>query len=769
VADWLRTELSFDKFHKNSENIYRLTVEVNNPKTNYHAHFARSWYEWLKEIDGDIPGIEKLVRLSHFTGGIVQYNDESFKTNLFYTDPSFFNVFSVNFLSASPDQPLAEPNTLILSESAARKYFGDEDPLGKTLEIYWRNYAEKIPYTVIAIVKDFPENSHFHFDILASYQNPENTGWAYYYLLLEQGADPEEIARNFSSFAVNYVDEETLETLTPHLQNLEDIHLRSHKDREIEENGNYRNLWYFSLLGLGVLLLSIFNYVNLQFVGLISRMPSLGIMRILGAGRRSLLLLQTLEVVIISTFSALLSLVLLAVLFQPLNNLLGSGFTGSGVSRGVGFFLPVFGGLLLISIFAGLYPWIIMNIQDVMRKRSDIDATSFQVVSKQKMPMARLLVIIQFAATSIILIMMYFTGRQVNFFMDMRLGGDDAKILVVRNLPVQVINKYQVFKEKLLSNPLIVDVTSSFEDPADENMDMMHFETTGILPDVEEKMLYVYPADDNFFRFYDINFVAGSNFSKYYGNDSAREDYILNESALKLLGWEADEAIDKPFRLIFMTGDKNLFNGGRIVGIVEDFQPSSMKNEIKPYVYFQKSFWLFSSQIRYDESRLVETLDFVMRTWNVIYPGFPFEYTLIEDLYEAVYLNEIRVKNLGIILGILSVILSALGLWALTGVLYESRTKEMGIRRVHGATIFQVLWLLLREVFIMQVLSILLGLASAWYLVKMWLNNFPYRIEVSVCIFLLTALFILLIAFITAGYHAIRAVNRNPVESLRYE
>lgn len=383
--------------------------------------------------------------------------------------------------------------------------------------------------------------------------------------------------------------------------------------------------------------------------------------------------------------------------------------------------------------------------------------------------MARILVVFQFAATAIILVLMYFTAKQVNFFMEERMGGNDAKIMVVRNLPVQVINKYHVFKNKLLANPLINDVTASFEDPADENMDMMHFETSGVLPEVEEKMLSVYPADDNYFRFYNISFLAGNDFPDYYGVDSLPEHYILNESALAVLGWTPEEAVGKPFKLVFNFQGENLFNGGEIVGVVEDFQPSSMKNEIKPYVYFQKSFWMFSSQVRYDVSRTEEAIEFVKNSWNEIYPGFPFEYTFVEDLYQSVYSNEIRLRNLSVVLAILSVLLAGLGLWALTGVLFQARTKEIGIRRVNGASVIEVFWTLLKEVLFMQIIALFIGLATAWYLVRMWLNNFPYRVDINTGIFFIIAFIILLIALISAGYHAFIIANRNPVESLRYE
>ena len=293
------------------------------------------------------------------------------------------------------------------------------------------------------------------------------------------------------------------------------------------------------------------------------------------------------------------------------------------------------------------------------------------------------------------------------------------------NLPVQVHNKYQVFKSDLLSNPVIKGVTSSFEDPSDENLDMMLFETSGT--DLKDKMLYVYPADDNFFDFYNLRLVAGSNFREFHGNDSIREDYILNESALNYLGWQPGDAIGKPFSLIFDDGNKNLFSGGTVVGVVKDFQMSSMKNSIKPYVFFQKSFWLFSAQIKYDSANFPAALEQIRTTWKKLYPDYPLEYEFVEGMYSKIYKNEIQLKNMSLALGLIAMFLSCLGLWGITGIIYEARTKEIGIRKINGAKIIQIIPWLLRDIILIVTGALAFAIPVSYYLMSLWLKSFAYK------------------------------------------
>lgn len=770
VSSWLQHELSYDDYHENATDIYRLSIEVNNPEMGYHTHFARSWFQWLNEIDDNIAGIDNLARISR-RGSIVSLDQKTFKADMFFADPSCFDLFDINYITPPSTLPLSEPYTMILTRSASVKYFGNENPVGRSMEVYCSRCTEKKDYRVVAVIEDPPSNTHFKYEILASYEDPENTGWAYYYLRLNDNVSPDEILENFGSFAANYADENYLETLSPHLQNIRDIHLKSHKDRELEENGNMRNIWLFSLLALSVFFLALFNFMNLQYVGLIKRFQTLKLMKIVGASSKSLTYFQFIEVFLFSFFALLISMILF-LLLRPLFTLMIFGEADLFLSpESILFFILTSGILIILTLFTGMYPWILNSLKIFFRNKKIITGgvPAKILYGKNKMFTAKVLVTFQYAATFIILLLMFYSGRQVEFMMQNRLGGKNSEVLVINDLPVQVIDKYEVFKETVLKNPLIYDVTSSFEAPADENMDTMPFEADGASPEIEEKHLYVYPVDDNYFRFYDLDLIAGTDFPEYYGNDSLNENYILNESALRFLGWKAQEVPGKDFSLIFNYGDRNLFNGGKIVGVVEDFQPSSLKNEIKPYVFFQKSFWLFSAQVRYDTARTGEVLDVVKQSWEEIYPGFPFEYTFIEDLYEEVYKNEIRLKNLGKILGIIALVLSCLGLWALTGIIYQQRTKETGIRRVNGARIYQIVWLLTKEVFFMMIIALFAGFPVAWYLLVNWLNNFPYRVELSFISFWVIGLLLIIISLITAGYHAVKTSFQNPVDSLRYE
>jgi len=282
-------------------------------------------------------------------------------------------------------------------------------------------------------------------------------------------------------------------------------------------------------------------------------------------------------------------------------------------------------------------------------------------------------------------------------------------------------------------------------------------------------MIYVYPVDDNFFDFYNIKLANGRNFRKFEGNDTIHEDYILNETAVRYLGWKKEEAVGKPFSLKMDYNGKNIFKGGTIAGVVEDFQMSSMKNSIKPYAFFQKSFWLFSAQIKYDSAHLSDALIQIEKTWKKLYPDYPLEYDFVEDLYAKIYKNEIQLKNLSMALGIIAMFLSWLGLWGITGIIYEARTKEIGIRKINGAKIFQIVLWLLKDILIIVASALVFAIPISYYLMNQWLNNFSYKVHLSWWIFAFGGFIAFSIAVLTVSLKSWRVATRNPVEALRYE
>ncbi len=772
IIIWIRDELSYDSFHNKADRIYRLTLEVNNQDAGYHTHFARAWCDWLINIKQHIPGIEEVTRFSHRPGEIIKSGEKVFRTNILRTDTAFLKFFLPDFLKGTHENALKEPFTLILSESAAKKYFGNNDPVGETVLLYCTRCVEKKEYTVAGVVEDLPENSHFHFDILTTYENPaEWTGWAYYYLLLGSNTRPEDILSKFNEFAGLYVSETELKKLTPHLQKITDIHLFSQKAREMEKNGSMNNIYLFAGLALFVLFVAVFNFINLQYLSLLKNYRSIQVMKYTGAKSRNIFTFQFIESLIHGIVSAFLAVILFESFIHSFNTLMsktaeaGSSFIASTVILA----LPL---IIILVALAGVYPWFLLkSLLKAGLPGSFGKDWSWNPLKKpgRKAGLTKMLVSGQYVAAIVLIITVIVVNRQISYFMGSRLRGQQGKVICLKQIPVQVINNYQVFKSALLSSPIITDVTSSFEDPADDVMDAMPFETTDMTTEMKAKVLYVYPVDDNFFSFYNIKIIEGSDFPPYNGNDSLREYYILNRKALDHLGWKPEEAVGRPFSLIFFMNGENLFKGGSIVGVVEDFQMSSMKEEIKPYVFFQKSFWLGSIQITYDSLHAEDALHIIIDKWHDIFPGFPFEYEFVEDMYKGIYANELQFKKLSLALGIIAIILSCLGLFGVTGVTFQSKTKEIGIRKTNGATRMNIIgWLLKDLVFIIAVSSII-AIPLAWYLMNRWLNNYAHRINISWMFFAGALIIVYFVAFITVIRQSYKAASGNPAGCLKYE
>jgi putative ABC transport system permease protein len=767
---WIRDELSFDSSYNNSDQLYRLTIEKNDKTTGYHTHIARSWYEWLKNIKNDIPGIRDFGRFIGRGESTIKIDSSVFNSRILKANEDFIRIFSIRFIQGNAATALKEPNTAIITKSAATKYFATKNPVGEVIQDYVMNSQERKEYRITAVVDDLPVNSHFHFDIVLAMDKSDLTDWTWYYnyILLDDNVQPSQITDHFSQFAEKYINADEAKTLTPHLQKITDIHLESSKDRELEENGNKKVLFLLGALALFVFFVSTLNFINLQYVVFLRKHKAIAVLNYAGANFKDHLSGQFLESFIYGLVSVLTGILFFESLHKNFNLLLGkSPHAGNGLI--ISTFLILVPVIVLIISLAGSYPLLITqakkSLSSIRSKHYNNYGNPLKSGNRHKI--LKSLITVQYIFSITLLITVVVVNKQVHFIMNHRLGHNQNNIICVKELPVQVYNKYEVFKSELMANPDIKDVTSSFENPSSENLDMMPFEASGF--ESRDKMLYVYPVDDNFFDFYHIELVAGRKFKEFYGNDTIREDYILNESALKYLGWKAEEAIGKPFTLRLENGKDNLFSGGTIVGIVKDFQMSSMKNVIKPYVFFQKSYWLFSAQIKYDSAHLSGVLDQLQMTWKKLYPDYPLEYEYVEDLYEQIYKNEIQLKNMSLALGIIGMFLSCLGLWGITGIIYEARTKEIGIRKINGAKIIQIMLWLLKDIIVIVGIALIFAVPVSYYLMAQWLNNFAYKSSLNWWIFMLAGIIAFTIAILTVSLQSWKTATRNPVEALRYE
>ncbi len=770
VADWLKDEFSYDRFNKNADRIYRLTVEIDNKNTGLHWNFARSYYSWLKNIKKDIPGIESMVRISRQGAGIVKVNTTPYDEDIFYADSTLTSVFTFHFLEGDPKNCLSRPGQVIISKSAAKKYFGNQDALGKTILLYCSRCREQKPCQITGIFEDIPVQSHIHFNVIVSRNIPDDySDWAYNYLLLEKNVSPNQILNNFISFAGKYVDNNELSNLTPHLQKITDIHLYSSKDRELENNGNIHQIHLLIGLMVFILFISLFNFSTIRYVALFKEYKSIWLFRFNGATKKSIYASQILEVLVYSLLAAVFTFFIIKFTSNDFNHLISKNeFTESSISIRTTLLCLIF--LVFISVLAGIFSYWIFSTPfwDIIKNvnLSSSSQSSVPKIGNRNVSLSFLLSI-QYVSTFLLIFSVIVINAQLNLFQKYSLGNNSKNLLCIEEIPCQIVNKYQIFKEKLLRSPLIQDVTISMENPGDEIEDMTLFETSGADNDASKKLIYLCPVDDNFFSFYGIHFKAGKDFPIFSGNDTIAENFILNEEAVKYIGWEnCEDAIGRPFRLKHDYASKET---GKIIGVVSNFQPSSIRKTIKPYVFFQKSFWLFSVQVKYDTAQQEQSFHLIRETWDKIYPDYPMKYTYVSELYKEIYKNEFQLRDIGIVLCIIALFLSALGLFGTTGIVYEARTKEIGIRKVNGAKFTEIAGWLLNDIIKVVMISLLIAVPLSWYIMQIWLKNYAYKVTINAWMFLLGGIIISVVALLTVCWQTWRTATSNPVEALRYE
>jgi putative ABC transport system permease protein len=394
--------------------------------------------------------------------------------------------------------------------------------------------------------------------------------------------------------------------------------------------------------------------------------------------------------------------------------------------------------------------------------------TGYGILGKDSRSLGRrMLIVIQFSASFILILMTLFINLQLRFMLKSGIGSGQEDIIVLKNLPRPALDKYILFKEVLLKSPLVREVSASMDEPSHVLMDAMRFDMDGMDESLQGQFIGVLPVDDNFLDFYGIKLLAGRNFPPYGGME-AKEHFIINETALEMLGFGSPhQAIGRPFELIF--GWPDIFKGGSIEGVVKDFNFYTMAQKIKPVVMFQKHIWFWCFLVRVDADNFREAIDFVNRQWDEIYPDYPFRYELVDELYEGIYRREIvQARILGLI-SIFTMIIACLGMVGLMHYLAGTRIREIGIRKVNGAKVNNILILLNRDFLVMVMIAIIIGIPVTWYLTRSWLENFVYRIEIKWWIILLTAAGFLIVSLLTVTYQSWRAASRNPISSLRYE
>ena len=778
---FIRYELSYDSYNQNADNIYRVTSEFNNPN-GYHAHFARCPDAWINNLPEDFPEVKNLIRFQWTPSVNLKIGDKLLRSfKWFFTDPEVFSVFSYNMIRGEPSTALIEPHSVVLTKEMSAKYFGNENPIGKQIILINENSGVHVPYKVTGEIENLPSNSHFQIEFLASYPNIQaRQGWAWIYILLKNESNASSLEKKFPGFIKKYAGEDYASAASLHLQRLRDIHLYSNLDREIEPNGDIQYIYIFSAVALLTILIASFNFMNLSTARSVKRSKEVGVRKVLGANRKVLFNYFLWESTSLSILAFIISVLIVIIVMPFFNNLIGLSITLQAA-----FSLPMISAFLLLAlltgIFSGIYPAVVLssfNPITALSKGGNLTKTK----GRFNIFLRRGLVVLQFTISIVLIIFTLFSYDQFSFINNKRLGFNKDQVIAIKNVSRKDQLKYNLFKNTLRKYSGVIGVTACMDVPSRDILDAGFTRVEGIHSGDQSTVLGLQSVDSNFIKVMGIKLIAGENINNYEKGPSSdkpmsltemqryinenKYSYLLNESAVKLLGWKSpEEAVGKK-----LEWSNALFHhSGRITGIVEDYHYASLRLKIRPLILMDEPVWQGNYLVKILPHNIKSTLNHMEQIWKQIYPDSPLQYDFLDDMFAKLYRSEEKQGQLLSIFSVFAIFIAYLGLFGLVSYTTEQRTKEIGVRKVIGASIPQIIFLLLKEFSRLIILANILAIPIGYYFVSKWLENFAYRININYEAFIYAGGLSLIIAFATVYYQTIKAASANPVESLRYE
>jgi putative ABC transport system permease protein len=756
---WVGDEISFDRFHANRNSLYRIITE-RETETGILLD-ARTPTPLGPLIAAEIPEVKDVTRYQGNEWYGISLGEKSlFDVTVGVGEPSFFKMFTFPLLKGNPDTALVEPHSIVVTESLARRFFGDEDPMGKSLTIP-AGITDGDAYTVTGLIKDVPENSHLHFDCMipasnmhkfhhVDFQNWDST-FFYHYVQLNPKASPSEAAVKMTSL-VN--DKKGGAKIALRLQPLKDVHLRSNFafDRDNHSQGSLSTLTIFSIAAAVILLLACINFMNLSTARSANRGKEVGLRKVTGA-RRSDIIKQFLGESIVLSFIAL-TLALLCV-WQALpffNALAGKQLSMIRVFVG-GMFLALLGVTLLTGLFAGSYPaFFLSSFQPATVLRGGWFSRS-----RGQSRLRKGLVVFQFALTVFLVIGTLVVDKQLRYIRSKNLGIDTQYVLTTENAPG--------LKEALLADPRVISISQSMP-PGYEMRGISDISWEGKVPGDQ---IQFFPArvDEKYLETFHLELVKGRFFSEEMTTDR-RDAAVLNETAAKVIGY--DSPLGRRISLRMMNGqgaiEERTYN---VIGVMKDFHQNSLHRSIDPIIFINEGGHYPWINIRIRPGNVGETIHFLENTWKSRVPNRPFNYDFLDDQIDGFYKQEIRTKSVLGLFTILALFTACLGLFGLASFIAEKRTKEIGIRKVLGATVGELVKIQTREFAVWVLMANAIAWPLAYYAAGRWLQGFAYRISLDLEQAVLAALFSLSVALLSVAYKAVRAACADPVDSLKYE
>lgn len=760
IALYIQHELSYDSFQKNGNRIARVIMEYKfgggeSKKGNFTSVRVASVFK------RNFPEVESAVKMVQYER-VVEYKDKLFNEKRFmFADPAFFDIFSFPLLQGDPHKVLAAPYQVVLTESASKKYFGSENPLGKALRIG----TDSNLYQITGVMKDCPSNSQIKFDFLASFSSLgitpdyEETYWdANYttYLLLK---DKNSFARLQSKLPAFMIKEMAGKgaTINFYPEPLTKIHLYSEFD-SFEPNNSITYIYILALVGLLILIIACSTYINLSTARSIERAKEVGIRKVIGAAKKQIFWQFMGEAATLCLLSMALSIIAATVALPYFNQL-----TDKQLQAGSLFSLPFIGFALLVAIcvsfLAGSYPALILSgFQPVkVLKGAFKNAGSGQWLRKS-------LIIFQFAISVFLIVSTFIIQQQLYYIQHKKLGYDREHILV---LPMdnKMLANVSLIKQQFKSNPGIIGVSYSVRSPVEGGggYNMRSSE----MPEDEQLAVTANPVDEDYLPVTGLRLIAGNNLTEQDTKDVSDDQkqkvyhFILNESAARQLGWTPQQAIGKK---MFLDNSRP----GYIKGVVKDFHFESLHNPIKGIVLFPE---LRGREllVKLSGRHLTQTISFLEAKWKSLVHDRPFEYRFLDEDYSKLYSAELRLGKIMNLFSAIAIALACLGLFGLSAYSAKQRVKEIGVRKVLGASVSNIVFILSKDFVKLSVIAIAVAFPVAWWAMHAWLQDYSYRVKMHWSLFALAGILSILIAVLTVSFQAIKAAITNPVKSLRTE
>jgi len=766
ISLWVMRELSYDHFHENASQIYRIERELF--RDNLYSRWPITGGRYKQALIDDYPEIENAARFWRREFAIKDHKNDIHRQEMFAVDNSVFDMFDFLLEEGDDKTALIDPQTVVLTRKNAVKYFGKEDVVGKSLSFEWE--GEPVDIKITGIMEEVPENSHIHFDMLlsiASYKEEPYTDWRsnylYTYVQVQENTSKRDLEEKLKTFVTHRLEPEygdlllqgrsIHEVLKMHLFPIIDIHLRPSSNWEVEAGGSILSVYIFSCIAVLILIIACMNFVNLSTARASKRAKEVSLRKTVGAEKHQLRVQFIQESVLLAFVSLILAFVMSSLFIQGYNGIFAENLSLS-VFLQLKHMVILVGATFAVGVLAGLYPAYYLTRFEPVEVMKGVPLSG-----SGKSVFRRNIVIIQFSISIMLIVGVFTVYKQMRYIQTRSLGFDKENVVIIPVRSQQIAQNYGSFRNELMQNHQIISASASSEVPADS-----HYSNSNVnrLDSEEPIILFLFTSDYDYVETYKMEILAGRAFSRDFGTDT-EGSIILNESAAHRIGWTPKEAVGKKLEGAYSE------TATQVVGVVKNFHFKSLHREVEPMALLLYPDYIRDISVRIRPGDVGRSLNFIQQKWESLFPGEQFEYSFLDSRINQLYESEKKMQDLFIVFSVFSILVACLGLLGLVSFTAELKTKEIGIRKVLGASTGHVIVLLSKEFIKWILLANIVAWPLAWFMMNKWLQNFAYKTNIGWIVFVLAGFVTMAIAIFTFIFQTVKTACAKPVISLRYE